>query len=59
MYPLYLYAAGGFLAAAGELYCGYLNGEGIISLKNAAEVGLMWPAVACWLGLNLAAEAIN
>jgi hypothetical protein len=56
MWPLYLYAAGGVLTAAGELYCGHLNDDGIISIKNVLEVGLFWPAIVTWFGVNLTAE---
>jgi len=52
MWPLYLYAAG----AAGELYCGHLNDDGIISIKNVLEVGLFWPAIVTWFGVDLTAE---
>lgn len=47
MWPLYLYAAGGFLTAVG-----------IISIKNALEVGLFWPAIVSWLSVNLASERL-
>ena len=59
MWPLYLYAAGGIVTAAGEMYCGHLNDDGVISIKNVLEVGLMWPAIVSWLGVNLAAELLN
>lgn len=56
MLPLYIYMVGGILTAAGELYCGYLNDEGNMSINNALHVGLMWPGVVVWLGSNLLAE---
>lgn len=59
MYPLYIYAAGGILTMAGEMYCGHLNGDGDLSISKTIEAGLIWPAIVTWLGINLTAEAIN
>jgi hypothetical protein len=60
MYAYYAYAIGGVLTMAGELYCGYLNGnDGNISIGKTIEAGLIWPAIVTWLGVNLAAKAIN
>lgn len=56
MLPLYLYAAGGILTMAGELYCGYLNGNNNISISKTIHAGLIWPAIVSWLGVNLTAE---
>ncbi len=58
MLPLYLYAAGGVLTMAGELYYGHLNGNKDISISKTIETGLIWPAIATWLGVNLAAESL-
>jgi hypothetical protein len=58
MWPLYLYAAGGFLTAAGELYCGYLNRNGDLSISKTIEAGLIWPAIVTWMGINLTAERL-
>jgi hypothetical protein len=58
MLPVYIYMVGGVLTATGELYCGYLNGECNISIKNVLEVGVMWPAVVAWIGSNLLAEKV-
>lgn len=57
MLPLYLYAAGGVLTMAGELYCGRSNGNDIF-ISKTIEAGLIWPAIATWLGVNLAAESV-
>jgi hypothetical protein len=59
MYPLYVYAAGGILTMAGELYCGYLNGNGDLSISKTIEAGLIWPAIVTWLGINLTAELVQ